>query len=178
MILQSREDDLYEGTSFSLTCVVSPNKTGVDTAFEVLRSFSGPETSLSDRIDTFDTEVADDIEITLIFSPLTMNDTGEYLCFATGASVLPTVTNSDLIMNRTMLSILREYNYLQLLSLRMTFFIIDRSTTSKCNDLFSSLTTYSWRWPHPFVFHHHGRLFDSFACFKVELNCHKQCLSN
>ena len=109
MILQSRENDLYEGTSFSLTCVVLLNKTGVDTGFEVQRSFFGPETSLPDRIKTFDTESADDIEISLLFSPLTMNDTGEYLCSATVTSVLPNVTNSDPIMNRTTLSILREY---------------------------------------------------------------------
>ena len=107
-ILRSRENPLYEGTAFSITCVITPNRTGVDTDFEVQRNFSGPETSTTDRITLLD--IKNSIQISLMFVPLIVNDTGTYECSAIASSVLSNVTASDPVMNDTSISILCKYS--------------------------------------------------------------------
>ena len=107
VIFESRESPLYEGTTFSLSCLITPNMTGVDTEFEIQRSFIGPETSATERISQSDTMAPfSDILLSYLFSPLTMNDTGIYECSAIALSILPNITASDPIMNETTLSIL------------------------------------------------------------------------
>ena len=105
-IIHSRENPLYEGTTFSLICVISPNTTGVDIDFEVQRNFSGPEISASTHFDTVIS--VNDIQISMMFAPLSMNDTGTYECSAMVSSILPNVTTSDLVTNDTAVSILRK----------------------------------------------------------------------
>lgn len=102
LIVERRDGALYEGTAFSIYCVIMPNTTGVDTDFEVKRSFSGPETQVTDRVSVLDTmRSTGDIQIALIFAPLTMNDTGTYECTATVNSTHPNVTTSDSTTNNT-----------------------------------------------------------------------------
>lgn len=103
----SRESPLYEGTTFSLTCLITPNRTGVDVDFEIQRSFTGPETSATERISLSDTVTSySDIQISYSFSPLTMNDTGIYECSVIALSILPNITASDPVINETTLLIL------------------------------------------------------------------------
>ena len=107
VIFGSRESPLYEGTTFSLTCLITPNRTGVDTNFEIQRSFIGPETSATERISLSDTMTSfSDIQISYSFSALTMNDTGTYECSAIALSILPNITASDPVINETTLLIL------------------------------------------------------------------------
>ena len=108
-IFESRETPLHEGTSFSLNCVITLNLTGVDTDIEVQRSFIGPETSATVRIAQSDTVTSfNDIQLSLTFTPLIINDTGTYECSAIVRSIIPNVTASDPVMNDTTLFILRE----------------------------------------------------------------------
>ena len=107
VIFESRESPLYEGTTFSLSCLITPNRTSVDTEFEIQRSFIGPKTSATERISQSDTVTSfNDILLSYSFSPLTLNDTGIYECSAVALSILPNITASDPIMNETTLSIL------------------------------------------------------------------------
>ena len=107
VILKSRDSPLYEGTSFSLTCVITPNMTGVDiTDFEIEINFTGPVTFATDRIENVTS--LNDTQISLTFSPLIMNATGLYECSVMVYSALPNVTASDSEMNDTVLSILRK----------------------------------------------------------------------
>ena len=137
-ILRSRENPLYEGTAFSVSCVITPNRTGVDTDFEVQRNFSGPETSTTDRITLLD--IKNNIQISLMFVPLIVNDTGTYECSAIASSVLSNVTASDPVMNDTSISILCKYSWA--LQCDMAY----KSTLSS------------------------GRLFDSCTCYEVDLS--------
>ncbi len=110
VIFQSRETPLYEGTAFSLSCLITPNRTGVDTEFVIQRSFMGPETSATERISLSDTVTSfDDIQLSFSFSPLILNDTGIYECSAIAISIVPNITASDPVTNETTLSILGRY---------------------------------------------------------------------
>ena len=124
VFFESRESPLYEGTTFSLTCLIIPNRTGVDTDFEIQRSFVGPETSATERISLSDTVTSfSDIQISYSFSLLTMNDTGTYECSAIALSILPNVnvTASDPVMNETTLSILGRHIMCFTIAIMITF---------------------------------------------------------
>ena len=105
-IIHSHENPLYEGATFSLICVISPNKTGVDIDFKVQKNFSGPVISASTLFDTVIS--GNNIQISMMFAPLSMNDTGTYECSAMISSILPNVTTSDSVTNDTAVSILRK----------------------------------------------------------------------
>ena len=110
VIIESREAPLYEGTTFSLSCLITPNRTGVDTEFAIQRSFIGPETSATERISLSDTVTSfDDIQFSYSFFPLILNDTGIYECSAIALSTIPNITASDSVINRITLSILGRY---------------------------------------------------------------------
>ena len=47
---RSRNSTLYAGTNFSLTCIITPNTTGVDTDFTVESVVTGPGTSQSSQV--------------------------------------------------------------------------------------------------------------------------------
>ena len=78
-IIHSHENPLYEGATFSLICVISPNKTGVDIDFKVQKNFSGPVISASTLFDTVIS--VNNIQISMMFAPLSMNDTGTCLLY-------------------------------------------------------------------------------------------------
>lgn len=92
---RSRSSALYAGTSFSLTCIITPNTTGVDTNVTVQSSISIPRNSDMDRIiispPTFTGSV---YETTVVFSPIIEDDTGAYNC---SAGVIP-ISQQDLII--------------------------------------------------------------------------------
>ena len=90
--------------------MITPNRTGVDTEFEIQRSFIGPETSATERISLSDTVTSfNDIQLSYSFFPLILNDTGIYECSAIAMSIIPNITASDLVINGTILSILGRY---------------------------------------------------------------------
>ena len=89
-IALSREAPLYEGTTFSLTCTITPNRTGVDTGFVVnALTFSGPGAPPpSDNTD---------FQTSLFFTssnPLMMRNTGTFSCSSVVVSA-PQVPNID-----------------------------------------------------------------------------------
>ena len=81
--------------------------TGVDTNFETQQNFSGPGTSAAaERV----TQTDKDLQTTIMFGPLEMNDDGIYECLATviSTSQHPYVIASDAIVNDIMISITRK----------------------------------------------------------------------
>ena len=98
---------LYEGTTFSLTCIITPNRTGVDTGFMVIPTFSGPGSpAASDVVMQMDTM---DFQTTLSFTstnPLVLNNSGSYLCSSTVMSQLPNIDMSDAGMAEVVISVM------------------------------------------------------------------------
>ena len=97
MFRQSRNTTLYAGTNFSLTCLITPNTTGVDTDFTVESSVTGPGTSESGRVSiSLPTSVEGGIYETVVaFSHLLEGDEGSYNCSARTTSSQSNVIASD-----------------------------------------------------------------------------------
>ena len=96
----SRDTTFYEGTSFSLACIITPHRTGVDTGFMVtVPMFSGPEALTPSEVTmTMDMN----FQTTLSFTssnPLAMGNAGTFSCssFVVSAQV-PNVVRSDVNM--------------------------------------------------------------------------------
>ena len=104
-INESREAPIYEGTMFSLTCLITPNMTGVDTDITIQRNFTGPGTS--DRVTSEDAA----FQTTLMFHPVAMADDGRYVCSAVAISTSqhPNVEASDAIVNDAMITISSKF---------------------------------------------------------------------
>ena len=98
-VQRSRDGVLYEGTVFSLMCVITPNMTGVDTDIMVQRNISGPGSSVADRVTRMDYRQ----NSTLLFNPLALSDNGTYVCssYMSSTSQYPYVIKSDVAMNDT-----------------------------------------------------------------------------
>ena len=87
----------YEGTTLDLTCTITLNTTGVDTAVIGERQFSGTTGSEDSRVTLSPLEmVQDDFITTLTFNPVGSADGGLYTCSATVSSDL-SVPNSQYI---------------------------------------------------------------------------------
>ena len=106
-IYASRGAPVYEGTVFSLTCLIIPNMTGVNTDFKVQRTFTGPATSAADRV----TRANTGFQTTLMFHPIAMADNGSYVCTASAISTAqyPSVEASDATVNDTMITISSKF---------------------------------------------------------------------
>ena len=109
---RSHNNALYAGTFFSLTCIITPNTTGVDTNVTVLSSFSIPGRTDTERV-TVSPPVftASVYEITVTFSPLTEDDTGTYNCSAmvtVASSSELNVATSDLSFGSESVSVARK----------------------------------------------------------------------
>ena len=104
---ESHEAPIYEGTVFSLTCLVTPNMTGVDTDITIQRNFTGSGTSAADRVTREDTA----FQISLMFHPVAMADDGRYVCsaFAISTSQYPNVEASDAIVNDITITISSKF---------------------------------------------------------------------
>ena len=97
---RSRNTTLNAGTSFSLTCIIIPNTTGVDTDIIVESSIVGNGISDTDRVSVSarPVSVGENIfETTVTFSYLLEADTGAYNCsaYVKSAPSLPNVISSD-----------------------------------------------------------------------------------
>ena len=106
-IYASRGAPIYEGTVFSLTCLITPNMTGVNTDFTVQQDFTGPATSAADRVSRANTK----FQTTLMFHPIAMADGGRYACSASTISTAqyPNVEASDATVNDTMITISSKF---------------------------------------------------------------------
>ena len=122
-ISESRGGLIYEGTMFSLTCLITPNMTGVNTDITIQRTFSGPGTSAADRVTTEN----DAFQTTLMFRPVAMTDDGRYVCSASAISTpqYPSVEASNETENRTIMAISRKP---YLLRYRMRVIALDPHT--------------------------------------------------
>ena len=98
MFRRSRNSTLYAGTNFSLTCLISPNTTGVDTDFTVESVVTGPGTSPeSSRVSISQPmSVGGGVyETVASFGHLVEGDSGSYNCSAAISSSLANVVPSD-----------------------------------------------------------------------------------
>ena len=96
----SRNAALNAGTSFSLTCIITPNITGVDTDIIVESSIVGNGISDTDRVNVSIQPVLvgeNTFETTVTFRHLLEADAGAYNCSAYTTSPLsvPDVITSD-----------------------------------------------------------------------------------
>ena len=96
----SRNTTLNAGTSFSLTCIITHNTTGVDTDIIVESSIMGNGISDTDRVSVSPRPVfvgGITFETTVTFSHLLEADAGAYNCSAyiTSPPSLPNVITSD-----------------------------------------------------------------------------------
>ena len=85
MFRRSRNSTLFAGTNFSLTCLILPNTTGVDTDFTVESVVTGPGTSPeSSRVSISQpTSVGSGVyETVVMFRRLVEADSGSYNCSA------------------------------------------------------------------------------------------------
>ena len=96
-VQRSRDGVLYEGTVFSLMCVITPNMTGVDTGVMIQRNISGPGSAASNRV----TQMNYTQNSTLLFNPLALSDNGTYVCssYVSSMSQYPYVVESDVAVN-------------------------------------------------------------------------------
>jgi hypothetical protein len=92
---------------FSLTCVITPNMTGVNTDITLQRTFTGPGASAADRVTREDAE----FQTTLMFRPVVMTDDGSYVCTASAVSTpqYPNVVASDATVENTVITISSEF---------------------------------------------------------------------
>ena len=101
---------LNAGTSFSLTCIITPNITGVDTDIIVESSIVGNGISDTDRVNVSIQPVLvgeNTFETTVTFSHLLEADAGAYNCSAYTTSPLsvPDVITSDLPQSQSVLAV-------------------------------------------------------------------------
>ena len=106
-LYENRSAPIYEGTLFSLTCLITPNMTGVNTDITIQRSFTGPRTSDVIRVTSENSE----FQTTVTFRPVAMTDSGRYECSASAVSTsqYPNIEASDAIMNDTTINITSEF---------------------------------------------------------------------
>ncbi len=93
----SREAPLYEGTTFSLACTITSNRTGVDTGFMVtVSNFSGPGAPPpSDLTMIMDNNFQTTISFTSS-NPLAMRNAGSFRCSSIVVSAYtPNIGQSD-----------------------------------------------------------------------------------
>ena len=105
---RSRNTALSAGTSFSLTCIITPNTTGVDTDIIVESSIVGNGVSDTDRVSVSPQPVSvgeNTYETTVTFTHLLEADTGAYNCSAYITSPQPNVIDSDSTSDSASISI-------------------------------------------------------------------------
>ena len=111
---RSRNTTLNAGTSFSLTCIIIPNTTGVDTDIRVESSIVGNGVPDTDRVSVSPRPVSvgeNTFETTVTFSHLLEADAGAYNCSAyiTSPLSLPNVITSDFIADSEPINIGRKF---------------------------------------------------------------------
>ena len=94
----NRDGVLYEGTKYNFKCVVTPNRTGVDTDFIVNATVRGPRTSSDmDRIIVSSVTMnGSNYEIRVEFRALRLEDNGIYNCSAVSMSKSRYVITSEM----------------------------------------------------------------------------------
>ena len=94
---RSRNAVLYAYTNFSLTCLISPNTTRVDTDFAVENVVTGPGTLHLDRVSVSKPlpVAGGKYEIVVSFRHLLEEDRGSYSCSAMIVSLQTNVVSSD-----------------------------------------------------------------------------------
>ena len=94
---RSHSSTLDAGTSFSLTCLITPNTTGVDTIVSVQSDVAGPGTSHSDRVSVSQPmSVGGGVYETVVnFRHLFEADSGSYNCSAMLISSQDNIIASD-----------------------------------------------------------------------------------
>ena len=98
IIHRSRNTTLNAGTNFSLSCLISPNTTGVDTDVSVHGDIAGTEASDTERVSISQPmPVGGVYETVMIFRRLFESDSGSYDCSARLASSQDNVITSDSI---------------------------------------------------------------------------------
>ena len=109
---RSRNTILNAGTSFSFTCIITPNTTGVDTNVTVQSSITGPGISDTDRVRVSQLMSVGEntFETTVTFNHLLEDDTGAYSCsaFVRSPPSRPGVITSDSTSNLESITVGRK----------------------------------------------------------------------
>ena len=106
VIRESRSGVLYEGTTFSWICVITPNTTGVDTDFTISSTVVGPRTPDMGRIIISPPVEIDNVyETNITFRALRLDDNGTYNCSASATSSLRYVSASELTTEIEMIAV-------------------------------------------------------------------------
>ena len=110
MFRRSRNSTLYAGTNFSLTCLITPNTTGVDTDFTVESVVTGPGTSQSSRVSISQPmSVGGGVyETVAMFGHLVEGDSGSYNCSAAISSSVANIVTSDSIFSSVTIEVGRK----------------------------------------------------------------------
>ena len=109
---RSRNSTLNAGTSFSLTCIITTNTTGVDTIVSVQSDVTGSGTSDTDRVSVSQPmSVGRGVyETVMVFRRLLEADSGLYNCSAMSTSSQDNVIASDSISAVETLDVGRKCN--------------------------------------------------------------------
>ena len=155
IIHQSHEAPLYEGTTFHLSCIITPNRTGVDTDFDFHQQLFWPREVMRRITQTEVMTFGNTFQVNLTFNPLSLSDNGFHVCSATMISMLQYVTNSDATVNNIAILIsceltLHHVNYASHASIHQLPFLYYSSAFPYC-DHHSNLFTYSWSETQPHV---------------------------
>ena len=107
---RSRNSTLNVGTSFSLTCIIAPNTTGVDTNVMVQSSITGPGISGTSRVSVSQpmSTGGSAYETTVTFHHLLEADAGTYSCSAIVTSSHPSLIASDSISGSEFINVRRK----------------------------------------------------------------------
>ena len=127
---RSRTTTLNAGTTFSLTCLITPNTTGVDTGFTVQSSVIGPGISDMDRVTVSRPALVGGgtYETTVTFNCLREGDIGSYNCSAMVTSSQPNVMTSDPTSGSESVDVGRKLLNSQLNSYYICCFILQLSS--------------------------------------------------
>ena len=150
-IYESRGAPICEGTVFSLSCLITPNMTGVNTNITIQQNFTRPGMSAADRVTREDTA----FQTILMFRPVTMADDGRYVCSAVAISIsqYSNVEASNATVNNTRITIsskLMSYKFLLSSSDMHTHTHTHTHTNFPCSSATPSddhhSSTYTHRW--------------------------------
>ena len=97
-VTASRTTTLYEGTTgLVISCVITPDNTGVDTGTVVNCTLTGPVPVDGDRVRVSDSVVGSVVTIEQAIQVLSLSDAGEYMC---SVNVSPTPNSEYIIAAR------------------------------------------------------------------------------
>lgn len=135
MFRRSRNITLNVGTNFSLTCLITPNTTGVDTSYSVQSIITGPGLLYVERVNVSQpTPVGGGVyEAVVTFKHLLEIDEGSYNCSVRVISSLKNVVASDSTSAFVSINVERKCGYRNVQKKVKTFISMCSNSAPKCD---------------------------------------------